>query len=324
MTELVVADIGGTNARFALADVAHGRVVSLGEAVTLPTADHTSLQRAWEAFAAYVGRPLPRAASLAVAGPVRGEVLRFTNNPWVLRPALIPERLGADRWTLVNDFSAVGHAAAQVGPEHLRHLCGPDIPLPDRGTISIVGPGTGLGVAHVLRTASGYHVSATEGGHTDFAPLDRIEDAILAHLRKTFVRVSTERIVSGPGLTNIHAALAAIESAAIPYRDDKALWTAALSGNDSLASAALDRFCLSLGAIAGDITLAQGGSGVVIAGGLGLRIADHLHASGFGQRFTAKGRFQAMMAAVPVKLITHPQPGLYGAAAAFAQEHDPL
>lgn len=322
MTEIVVADIGGTNARFALAEVEGGHVLSLGEAVTMPTAAHASLQLAWEAFAAHVGRPLPGAASLAVAGPVQGEVLRFTNNPWVLRPALIPERLGAERWTLVNDFSAVGHAVAQVGPSHLRHLCGPDAPLADTGVISIVGPGTGLGVAHVLRTAGGYHVSATEGGHVDFAPLDGIEDAILAHLRKAHVRVSVERLVSGPGLAAIHGALAAIEGQAVPYRDDKTLWTAALSGTDSLASAALDRFCLSLGAVAGDVALTQGGVGVVIAGGLGLRLADHLPRSGFGQRFAAKGRFQAMMAAIPVKLITHPQPGLYGAAAAFAQEHD--
>jgi glucokinase len=99
------------------------------------------------------------------------------------------------------------------------------------------------------------------------------------------------------------------------------LWTAALQGSDSLAAAALDRFCLSLGAVAGDIALAQGATGVVIAGGLGLRLADHLPRSGFAQRFVAKGRFERMMSDIPVKLITHPQPGLYGAAAAFAQEH---
>ena len=102
---------------------------------------------------------------------------------------------------------------------------------------------------------------------------------------------------------------------------DIEIWTAGVSGEDSLAAAAVDRFCLSLGAVAGDIALAQGASGVVIAGGLGYRIRDTLLASGFEQRFCAKGRFAGLMAAMPVKLITHPQPGLLGAAAAFAQTY---
>jgi glucokinase len=193
--------------------------------------------------------------------------------------------------------------------------------LPDSGVISIVGPGTGLGVAHVLRRDGRAFVTETEGGHLDFAPLDSIEDALLARLRARYRRVSVERIVAGPGLAAIIEALAAIEGRPVPAGDDKTLWAAALDGTDSLAAAALDRFCLSLGAVAGDIALAQGASAVVIAGGLGLRLADHLPRSGFAQRFTAKGRFEVMMAEIPVKLITHPQPGLFGAAAAFAEEH---
>ena len=155
----------------------------------------------------------------------------------------------------------------------------------------------------------------------DFAPLDAIEDAILTRLRGRFGRVSVERIVAGPGLSSLHEALAALEGRAVLPRDDKALWADALAGTDSLAAAALDRFCLSLGAVAGDIALAHGANGVVIAGGLGLRLAEHLPRSGFRQRFVAKGRFEALMAALPVKLLTRPQPGLYGAAAAFAQEY---
>ena len=173
---------------------------------------------------------------------------------------------------------------------------------------------------HVLRHAGGYHVQATEGGHVDFAPLDAIEDAILARLRGRYRRVSVERIVSGPGLVEIYEALAAIEGKAVRQQDDKALWQSALAGDDSLATAAIDRFCRSLGSVTGDIALAQGGSGVVIAGGLGLRIRDVLLRSGFADRFRAKGRFEALMASLPVKIITHPQPGLFGAAAAFARE----
>ncbi len=318
--KLVAVDIGGTHARFALAEVVAGRVIALGAETTLKTAEHASFQMAWEEFGRMTGEPLPQAAAIAIAGPVRGDVIKFTNNPWIIRPALIDEKLGVCQHVLVNDFEAVGYAVAQAEPVHFTTLCGPDAALPDEGTISVIGPGTGLGVAHVWRGEGRYHVQATEGGHLDYAPLDSIEDAILARLRNRYRRVSTERVVSGPGLVEIYETLASIERRAIAQYDDKTLWTLGTSGEDSLAAAAVDRFCLSLGSVAGDIALAQGGSGVVIAGGLGLRIKDALLASGFAERFCAKGRFEAMMAAIPVKLITHPQPGLFGAAAAFARQ----
>ena len=319
---LVTVDIGGTHARFALAEIAADGAITLGEPATLHTHDHASFQTAWEHFAQLQGGTLPAAVAIAIAGPVGGEMIRFTNNPWVIRPALIPEKLGATRYTVVNDFGAVGHAVARAGPEFFLHLAGPDKPLPASGTLSVLGPGTGMGVAHVWRGGAGdYRVQATEGGHIDYAPVDSIEDAILARLRQRYRRVSAERVVSGPGLVDIYEALAGMEGRAIQQVDDKTLWGLGTSGEDSLAAAAVDRFCLSLGSFAGDIALAQGASGVVIAGGLGLRIRDTLLQSGFADRFKAKGRFEGLMAALPVKLITHPQPGLFGAAAAFAKEH---
>ena len=321
-TALVTVDIGGTHARFALAEIAADGAISLGEPITLHTHDHASFQTAWEHFAQLQGGTLPPAVAIAIAGPVGGEMIRFTNNPWVIRPALIPEKLGAERYTVINDFGAVGHAVARAGPEFFIHLAGPDQPLPASGTLSVLGPGTGMGVAHVWRDgAGGYRVQATEGGHVDYAPVDSIEDAILARLRQRYRRVSAERVVSGPGLVDIYEALAGMEGRAIQQVDDKTLWGLGTSGEDSLAAAAVDRFCLALGSFAGDIALAQGASGVVIAGGLGLRIRDTLLKSGFANRFKAKGRFEGLMAALPVKLITHPQPGLFGAAAAFAKEH---
>jgi glucokinase len=321
MRQLVTADIGGTHARFAIAVVEGGRVVSLGEAVTLKTADHESLQLAWEAFAETHGHPLPRAAAIAIAAPNGGEVIQLSNNPWIIRPALIEDQLKIDTWTLVNDFGAVGHAVAQGSEEDFVHLCGPDGPLPEHGMVTVCGPGTGLGVAGVLRHAGGYHVVEAEGGHIGFAPLDGFEDALLKTLRTAFDRVSVERVVAGPGIIAIYETLAKIEGRAVVQMDDEAIWARALDGSDRLAIAALDRFCMALGAVAGDLALANGAKAVVIAGGLGLRLKDHLLRSGFGDRFIAKGRFRNLMARVPVKLITHPQPGLFGAAAAFAQEH---
>jgi glucokinase len=318
---IAVADVGGTHARFALAEIERGQVLSLDEPVTLKTAEFASFQTAWEEFGRLKGIKLPNEFALSFAGPVGGEVLKLTNNPWVIRPALMGERLGVERYTVVNDFGAVGYAVATLPDEHFRHLCGPDQPLPKQGVISIVGPGTGLGVAALLRKSDHYEVIETEGGHVDFAPLDSLEDNILVQLRRHFRRVSVERVCAGQGLLNLYEALGAIESRDLLYHDNKELWAAALTGDDSLATAALDRLCLILGAVAGDLALAQGATGVVIAGGVGLRLADYLPRSGFRDRFIAKGRFERRMDEMPVRLITHPQPGLFGAAAAFAREH---
>ncbi|MDB5682438.1 MAG: glk [Sphingomonas bacterium] len=323
--EIVVADIGGTHARFALARVSGGRVLALDAEETLKTAAFASLATAWQGYANRVlqaqKRALPRAAGIAIASPIDGAQLKLTNSPWVIPRATLAADLGLDRHVLVNDFGAVAHAVAHVGPEHMRAICGPDRDLPAGGVISIVGPGTGLGVAQLRRAGDGYVVGETEGGHIDFAPLDGFEDAMLARLRERFRRVSVERIVAGPGLANIHEALAATEGRAVRIGDDAALWSAAIARSDGLAAAALDRFCRCLGSVAGDIALAQGAVGLVIAGGIGLRLADILPTSGFGDRFAAKGRFERRMAAIPVKLLAHPQPGLFGAAAAYAQAH---
>jgi glucokinase len=318
---IAVADVGGTHARFSLAEIEGGRVLSLDEPVTLKTAEFASFQTAWEEFGRVKGITLPKEFALSFAGPVGGEVLKLTNNPWVIRPALMGERLGVERYTVVNDFGAVGYAVATLPEEHFRYLCGPDQRLPQQGVISIVGPGTGLGVAALLRKSDHYEVIETEGGHVDFAPLDSLEDNVLVQLRRHFRRVSVERVCAGQGLLNLYEALGAIESRDLLYHDNKELWAAALAGDDSLATAALDRLCLILGAVAGDLALAQGATGVVIAGGVGLRLADYLPRSGFRDRFIAKGRFERRMDEMPVRLITHPQPGLFGAAAAFAREH---
>ena len=321
--ELVSVDIGGTHARFAIATIAADGSITLGEPETIHTQDHASFQTAWEDFRDRKGGTLPPRVSMAIAGPVGGEVIRFTNNPWIIRPALIGEKLGCDRYCVVNDFEAVAHAVARVSEDEFIHLTGPDEPLAPTGRLSVLGPGTGLGVAHLYREPDGtYRVSATEGGHIDFAPLDSIEDAILARLRKRHTRVSVERVVSGPAISDIYQTLAAMEGKAVAEEDDIDIWQRGQEGTDSLAAAAVDRFCLSLGSVAGDIALAQGGfGGVVIAGGLGYRIRHTLLESGFAERFRSKGRFQSLMASIPVKLITHPQPGLFGAAAAYASEH---
>jgi glucokinase len=311
--ELVAADIGGTHARFALATVTDGNI-ALGPEAVLKTGDFAGLAEAWRAFGEAVGRSLPRDAGIAIAAPLDSDAVRMTNSGWVLERSQLAEQLGVERLNLVNDFAAVAHAVPRC--DDLRHLCGTERALPERGVVTVVGPGTGLGVALLMRGAEGDRVIATEGGHIEFAPLDRDEQRLRDDLAERFGRVSVERVLSGAGLGEIYRSYTGREPP-----EAAELWRLALTGTAPAARTSLERFCWVLGSVAGDLALAQGADAVVIAGGLGLRLADYLPQSGFAQRFVAKGRFQQRMDNLPVKLITHPQPGLLGAAAAFLSEH---
>ena len=319
MSDLVAIDLGGTHIRFAIAAVADGKVVTLGEPVTLQSADYDGVPAAWAEFERRSGRALPKAAALSVAGPVVDGSVKLTNLPWRIEQRFLKRDLGLDSLLVINDFAAVGNAVAVASSTDFDHLCGPNVALPGTGTLSIVGPGTGLGVAQLLRDDDGYRVLPSEGGHIGFAPVDAFEDQLLATLRQQLGRVSVERVAAGPGISDIYAALGGAESRATDPEEDQNIWTSATDGSDLLAKAAVERFCMILGSVAGDLALAHGARGVVIAGGVGRRLRNFLPQSGFAERFVAKGRFTEAMAALPVKLITHPEPGLLGAAAAFAR-----
>lgn len=325
MTEVVAVDVGGTHARFVIARIDSKGKIRLGKVETLRAANYASFNAAWERFAASHGGSLPKRAAIAIAAPVgdtdRDEPVKLTNNSWFFHRSDLRETLQIEQLTLINDFGAVAHAVAQLDGNAMTHLCGPEGPLPSSGVISILGPGTGLGVAQLVCDGERYSVIETEGGHIDYAPIDAFEDAILARLRNRHRRVSVERVVAGPGLAAIYENLSAIEGRPVISVDDKTLWSRALSGEDAMAVAALDRFCMALGSVTGDIALVHGSIAVVIGGGLGLRLANILPRSGFAQRFADKGRFESRMNAMPVKALTYEQPGLLGAAAAFVQEH---
>ena len=319
MTEIVAADIGGTHARFAIAEVQAGRVIRLEAPVTLRAADYAGLAPAFAAFGERLARPLPRLAGIAVAAPP-GDIYKFTNSDWVVRPADLKAEMEIDGFTLINDFAAVAHAVAQLGADDFDHFAGPDTPPADARLTSIIGPGTGLGVAQLLRDGGHYHVIATEGGHIGFSPLDANEAQVAARVAAAHGRCSIERLVSGAGLAAIAETLAANAGHRLPPRDDKALWIAALAGDDPLLDEAVEIFCRIWGSVTGDLALAHGAEAVVLAGGIGARLAHRLAGSGFAARFDAKGRYAGRMAALPVRLITHPEPGLYGAATALAGE----
>ena len=318
-TRIVSADIGGTHARFVIATIEPERV-ELGEPVTLRTSDYASFESAWYEFERRSQTELPRELAIAIAGPVDGAELSLTNSQWRFNRDRIVDQLGLNSITLMNDFGAVAHAVATAGETVLLHMAGPERPLPEKGVVTIIGPGTGLGAALLVRRDEDqYDIIETEAGPTDFSPLDALEDRIVIELRKDFRRVSVERIVSGPGLRNIYDVLGVIEGKPAGIRDETKLWSAALAQTDKLAAVALDRFCMCFGAVAGDFALAHGASAVVIGGGIGKRLKDFLPNSGFADRFVAKGRFSSRLASMPVKLITHPEPGLLGAAAAYTQ-----
>lgn len=329
---IIAVDIGGTNARFCLADAATAPVASAVAAsggtaggaqlrgiFRCRVADHPGLADAWRAFAATVDGPLPTDAVIALAGPVDRTPIRLTNSPWVIDPAALKAELGLHRLTLINDFAAIAHGVTALPPGHERHLFGPERRPGAPGAITLLGPGTGLGVGLVLppsRDGAAPRVVATEGGHIGFAPTDAEEDRLLGWLRVRFGRVSAERLVSGPGLNNLYQALAALDGEAAASVGDDVLWRQALSGENARAREALTRLVRAYGAVAGDLALAQGAGRVMLAGRLtGLLCALPLFAA-FHEAFLAKGRHRDLMEAMPVGYADMPAFGLFGAAVA--------
>ncbi|WP_133366580.1 glucokinase [Qipengyuania sediminis] len=313
MSELAVADIGGTHARFAMARIDGGDIV-LGEAVVFRTAEFPGLAEAWHAFLQRADAT-PRWAAIAAAGPLRRGSITLTNASWVIDAKAL-SALGLERITLLNDFAAVAHGVARLPDEAFRHLAGPRRPLPREGTITVLGPGTGLGVAALHRDRRGHTVLAGEGGHIGFAPQDALEDRVLTDLRAAYPRPVSEHVTAARGILAIHAALGGASAS-----DERALWQAALERGQPRPAAAAERYLAALGAAAGDYALIHGATGVVLAGALANRLAALLPGSDFAARFAAKPRYEALMADIPVKLLTYPQPGLLGAAAAFLGEH---
>jgi glucokinase len=314
--QIVAADIGGTHARFALARTRAGARPLIGEMRKYRTREYAGLAEAWARFARDSGGVLPRAAALAVAAPIEGEVLTFLNSDWRIDRQGLADALGLDRLTLLNDFGAVAHAVSAMGAADLIPLCGPG-DLPARGVTSVIGPGTGLGVSILDRREGQAAVIETEAAHIGFCPLDPEEEELADALVERFGRASVERVVSGPGLAAIYRFLGGGD-----WDPAKAgaLWDAAIDGADPLAAKALAILVRCFGAAAGDIALAHGAMGVAITGGLANRIADLLKGPAFAARFAAKGRYRERMLRTPVRLLTYPEPGLLGAAIAFRKE----
>ena len=307
MGAVLLADIGGTNARFALR-AGDGAVQPLA---TLRVADHPDPATA--ILAALDGRPAPDAAVLAVAAPVHRAPVRLTNAGWTFDPARIAAATGMARVELVNDFAAQAWAIGQFGLQDLRRIGGGN-GLPGAAR-AVLGAGTGLGVATWLpATASApARVLAGEGGHAALAAEDARDAALLARMRQIAQgRVSAERVLSGPGLVLLAQAIAAEDGLSPPPDDPARITQDGLAGEPGCL-AAVRQFAAFLGSFAGDLALIAGAwDGVYVAGGIPPKIADVLQDGAFRARFEAKGRFAGDLAEIPVHLVIREDPAFLG------------
>ena len=314
----LVGDIGGTHARFGWlpepgAPVQHVR--------TLAVAEHAgpaqALQRYLDGIKAQRAGLAPRCAALAVATAVAGDRIDLTNSPWQFSQAALRAELGLELLLVLNDFEALALSLPRLKPAQLQ---APGVSLRPGGTMAVIGPGTGLGVAGVVQTPQGWVALPGEGGHATLAAADDFESELLRHARREFAHVSAERLLSGVGLPVLHRAVAAVQGQAASALSGREIVEQGLAG-DALAGLTLDTFCALLGGFAGSVALLLGArGGVYIGGGIVPRLGERFFASRFRQRFEAKGRFGAYLAAIPTPLITDTLAALDGAALALEQQ----
>jgi glucokinase len=308
----LVADVGATNARFALATAAkafeHIRVMACE--------DFDSIEDALEAYKMDVLPParIPvRAAALAIAGPVIGDRVTLTNHPWSFSISRLRERLSLERIVVVNDLAAVARAVPRLESSECRQIGGGEVI--SQAPKGILAPGSGLGVSGIVPSGGDWVPICGEGGHVTMSAMTARESAVLDRMRSRFDHVSAERILSGPGLVNLYMTLAEIDGVRSASYTPPQITDPDICQRDAHCREAVDIFCAMLGTFAGNLALMLGAlGGIYIAGGivpkLGQRIAD----SAFRERFEAKGRLRSYLQRIPTYVVTHPFPALLGLA----------
>jgi glucokinase len=311
----LLADIGGTNVRFALLLPGSNRPE---QESSLLCADYPGLEQAARAYLQMVGDPPVREAAIDVATAVTGDLVKLTNSPWAFSIEQTRRQLKLERLMVINDFTALALALPTMEPTAFRQV-GRGSPV--SGTaIGLIGAGTGLGVSGLVPCASRWAPLQGEGGHTAFSPMTAREDAVLGVLRERFGHVSTERLVSGPGLVNLYDALSKLDHVPARGLTPQEIAEAALSGSDAQCAEALESFCAMLGTAAGNLAITLGArGGVFIGGGIVPKLGTYFDASPFRTRFEHKGRFSALLAGVPTYVIIADYPALPGLAVALSQ-----
>jgi glucokinase len=305
----MIADIGGTNARFGIAragQISHVRV--------LRTADFPTMQDAARAFLEGLPPDIHvTEALLDMAGPVVGDHAQLTNNAWAFSIPAARTELGLRRLRVLNDFAAAALGIPMLPREDFRQIGGGE-PEPE-GAIGVIGPGTGLGVAGLVRAEGRWQVIPGEGGHVTVPAASEEETRIIDHLRARFGHVSAERVISGQGIENLYEAAEALAGRPGRHRAAAEITKAGIDGSDASAARALDLFCDMLGTVAGNLALTLGASGgIYLVGGILPRIGDRLAASGFRARFEAKGRLSDYLRPKPTYLVAHENPAMLGLA----------
>lgn len=313
----LLADIGGTHARFALAGPGPGQPLQEGSLRTCQVDAFDSLAEAASHYLSATDAH-PRRAVIALAARIDGDSARMTNHRWVVSARRLEAALGLDSVALVNDFVAQARAMPLLDAGDVA-VIGAPVPAPDDGgdrTFAVAGAGTGLGVGVLLRRDGRWSALATEGGHAGFAPTTPGEIAILEQLATDFGRVSNERLASGAGLVNLHRALARVAGAGYDAAMTPEGVTAGAAAGDQLCLDAVATFRDVFAAVAGDLVMMFGAwDGIYLSGGLVPPLLPALRDPAFRRRFADKGRYAGAMAAVPTMAVLHPQPGLLGAAA---------
>ena len=313
----LVADVGGTNARFGwVASVARG----VEHVRQLPVAGSGGAAESVRAYLAGLPADLaqpPRRAAMAVATALRGDRVVLTNSPWSFSRSALQAELGLASLQVLNDFEALALSLPRLQPGQWRaHGAAPVA----AGTLAVIGPGTGLGVGGVVQTAAGWVALPGEGGHATLAAADDFEAEVLRQARAEWPHVSAERLLSGIGLPLLHRCVARADGRPAEGLTAEQVVDGGMAG-DAACQRTLDVFCALLGGFAGNVALTLGARAVFIGGGIVPRLGDRFFASPFRERFEAKGRFQGYLAAVPTALITDTLAAVAGAAFAIEQGH---
>lgn len=312
---IVLADVGGTNARFAVLTGA-----ALGRVEHLAVADYKNFVDALATFMSHQkDSGALRHALFGVAGVVEGGRCALTNNPWIVDAYELRARFGFADVHIINDFEAIAWSLPHFTSKDLHKLGGLEGKL--NAPMLALGPGTGFGVAAYVPHEQGGFVLRTEGGHSTMPSGSAREDAIIEKLRQHFGHVSAERVLSGRGLENLYRAIASLDSLSVPERSAAEITQAGLAGHCAASRAAIDTFCAMLGEVAGNLVLGIGAQGgAFVAGGIALHLRDYLPRSQFRARFEAKGRMSPYVSAIPVYLILHDDPAFVGLRS-FAVQH---
>ena len=309
----LVADIGGTNARFAL--LSHDNV--LQHQHVLACSDYADITEVIRCYLSWVGNPVIKQAALAIANPIVGDQVQMTNHHWSFSIKATCQALGFDSMIFKNDFTALAMSIPLLPECELVQVGGQ---VTEQGTsLAVIGPGTGLGVSGLVRLGNQWLPLEGEGGHVTISPSNQREYDIVCYWQQQYQHVSAERLISGMGLQNLYQAICQLDQVSAKPLQPFEISELGLQGTDPQCVEALETFCGLLGSVAGDLVLTLGAfRGVYIGGGIVPKLGEYFEQSSFRQRFEAKGRFQSHLQQVPAYVIMTKNPALYGIGKAFS------